>query len=468
MKVPRDYTNLSTGTLNIAIIKRPGSTPDAQEVLVNPGGPGGSSVAMVLADYRSIQNKIGTEYPLIGIDPRGVNNSEPVSDCFPRYPIQSRNAFLSDAFSLGDVTSESVLRQQHQSTLAYGKWCTGMYSVNGTAKYASTVATAQDMLHYISLRAQDLGQTPEEAKLWYYGISYGSILGPTFASLYPHRIGRMIIDGVLDLQDYYTGSWKASIADSDKAAQYFFQHCFAAGSTLCSFHQNASSWQQIEQRYLSLVDDLRASPIGLGNPVSNASLTLEAQGILLTPYVLTWTDIVSQLFGTIYLLDPTLVLVMDLILVALQNRDMGLLSSFSLKAQISTFRPEFDDRMARALISCLDANGRSNYSEFGDYKNFVTDMYDKSHYGGLSVAAITGPICSMLDVQAPESQRFDGVPRSNGTAVPILFISSIADPITPLPSAKKMQTLFPGSGLLVFDNSGVSFFLYIFSLPYRR
>jgi pimeloyl-ACP methyl ester carboxylesterase len=41
--------------------------------------------------------------------------------------------------------------------------------------------------------------------------------------------------------------------------------------------------------------------------------------------------------------------------------------------------------------------------------------------------------------------------------VPILFISGIADPVTPLPSAEKMQTYFPGSGLLKWNNSGVSF-----------
>jgi hypothetical protein len=54
LQVPLDYTNVSVGATNIAIIKRPGETPDAQEVLVNPGGPGGSSVDMVLGDCASM------------------------------------------------------------------------------------------------------------------------------------------------------------------------------------------------------------------------------------------------------------------------------------------------------------------------------------------------------------------------------------------------------------------------------
>jgi hypothetical protein len=83
-------------------------------------------------------------------------------------------------------------------------------------------------------------------------------------------------------------------------------------------------------------------------------------------------------------------------------------------------------------------------------------MYSKSRYGGFNVANVVGPICSKLDVRPPESQRFDGTPRIDNTSTPILFVSSIADPITPLSSARKMHGLFRGSGLLVFDNSDVS------------
>lgn len=65
LEVPLDYSNKSVGSVNLAIIKRPGDTDDAQEILVNPGGPGGSSVAMVIGDYEAIQEKIGTQYSLL-------------------------------------------------------------------------------------------------------------------------------------------------------------------------------------------------------------------------------------------------------------------------------------------------------------------------------------------------------------------------------------------------------------------
>jgi pimeloyl-ACP methyl ester carboxylesterase len=457
LEVPLDYAEPSIGTLNIAIIKKPGATEDSQEILVNPGGPGGSSVAFILQGYESIQEKVGTEYSLVGIDPRGVNNSGPSSDCFPGFSFQARNAFAADVSALADIESEYVMRQQHQTLLAYGRWCTDIFSVNGTAKYANTVATAEDMLHYVELRARDLGQPAEEAKLWFYGISYGTVLGSTFASLHPSRIGRMIIDGVVNLEEYYAGKVVSSADDSNKAAQYFFKRCFEAGPLLCSFHQNATSWQEIETRYQDLLQAVKESPIGLGYPLSNTSLNAAEAGIFILPSVLTWTDIVSSMYTVSYNQDPLQFVSMDLGLVALQTRNYELLLQVPRKSSIDYASPNYDERMALTLIGCSDSNGRTNTTNFEDYKSHVEFMHDKSEYGGLTVAAWSGLICSQFNVQPPASQTFDGIPKIDNTSAPILFISGIADPITPLSAARKSHDIFPGSGLLLFNDSGVSF-----------
>jgi pimeloyl-ACP methyl ester carboxylesterase len=408
LEVPLDYTNVSIGTINLAIIKKPGETPDAQEVLVNPGGPGGSSVDMIIGDYEAIQTKIGTKYSLVGIDPRGVKNSGPSSDCFPGYSKVARNAFFTDVFSPADIAHEYELKKNHQSLLAYGKWCSQIYAVNGTARYAGTVATAQDMLHYIELRAKATGKKSEEAKLWFYGISYGSILGPTFAALYPDRVERMIIDGVLDLEDNYNGGWENATANSDEAARFWFKRCFEAGPELCAFHQNATSWQELEQRYWNIMHVLKENPIGFANPLSNATLELAKQGTVITPAVLTWRDIASQFFSASYILNPIYYAALDLSLTELLTGKYQQLEYISLKAQISSYGATYDDRMARALIACLDANGRSNYTEYGDYEKFIDKMSNSSIYSGLNIATFSGPICSQLNVFPPKSQAFDG------------------------------------------------------------
>jgi hypothetical protein len=82
--------------------RNPGETSDAQKVLVSPGGPGDSSVDIVLLDFEAIQNKIASKYSLISIDPHGVKISGPSSDCLPGYSSVARNTTFSNVFTVTD------------------------------------------------------------------------------------------------------------------------------------------------------------------------------------------------------------------------------------------------------------------------------------------------------------------------------------------------------------------------------
>lgn len=408
LEVPLDYTNASAGTTNLGIIKQPGETVDAQEVLVNPGGPGGSSVDFVMLDFARIRAKIGTKYALVGIDPRGTKYSGPSADCFADTSKVASNAFMSNIFTPFDIAHEYELKINHQSILEYGKWCSQAYSVNGTARYASTVATAQDMLHYIRLRAKDTGKSPENAKLWFYGISYGTALGGAFAALYPDRVERMILDGVLSLENEFTADWEGSLADGDKAAHFWFQQCFEAGPELCGFSQNATSWEELEQRYLSMLEHLKENPIGLGDPLSPAVIAATESGSIINPHVLTWQNLVTLVFTASYLLNPALSAYLDILLTEVQTANYSLIQTVSVQAQLASLGIPQDERVSRALITCLDGNRRTNLTDFDDFKDYVHGFYNASNYVGLSVASTTGPICSQMDITAPESQIFDG------------------------------------------------------------
>ena len=405
--MPLDYSNASAGTTNIGIIKSPADTEDAQEVLINPGGPGGSSVLEVQLGYAAYQERVGTQFAIVGIDPRGVGESGPSSNCFPDISHIARNSYVADVNAIPDTTSEYTLRQSHAYVNGYGKWCSSVYAVNQTAQYAGTVATAQDMLHYIELRASQTGHDPAEAKLFYYGISYGTALGSTFASLYPERIGRMIIDGVVDLEDHFNGGWETAITDNDAVVRQFFKACFAAGPTLCTFHRNASSWTDLETRFQALVDNLKTHPIPLGTlPETIAGVE---QNLLLTPALFTWRDLLDTMFGTLYAITPAPYVQLDAILTGLLTGDYTGAAALPMKAQISSWQPSaHDDRIARFLVNCVDAGARFNSSQFDEYEAFLEDMVQRSMYGGLKAATYSGPICSFLDVMPPESQRFDG------------------------------------------------------------
>lgn len=61
------------------------------------------------------------------------------------------------------------------------------------------------------------------AKLWSNGISYGTVLGVTFASLFPSHIRHIILDRVMDANNYYSIQWTTNLAQANEAVESFFK-----------------------------------------------------------------------------------------------------------------------------------------------------------------------------------------------------------------------------------------------------
>src|SRR5690606_11298833 len=121
-------------------------------------------------------------YDVVGFDPRGTGASAPV-DCLSDDQL--------DAYVAEDPTPDTPeeVRAYEQSTRAFGRGC--LRRSGQLAAHVSTVETARDM---DILRAA-LGH----ARLAYYGASYGTKIGATYAELFPDRVGRLVLDGAVDL-----------------------------------------------------------------------------------------------------------------------------------------------------------------------------------------------------------------------------------------------------------------------------
>ena len=107
-------------------------------------------------------------------------------------------------------------------------------------------------------------------------------------------------------------------------------------------------------------------------------------------------------------------------------------------------------------ILLLDQAGRFNLSSFDDYQSYVKSLVSQSFIGGNVLASFTASPCQKLDIKPPMSQFFEGPVAANKTSNPMLFMGNVRDPITPLASAKKMSSQFPGSSVLTMNGTAVS------------
>jgi pimeloyl-ACP methyl ester carboxylesterase len=122
-------------------------------------------------------------------------------------------------------------------------------------KYLNTPQTAADMNSILDA----LGQQD----MIYWGFSYGTILGQTYAGLYPERSRRVIIDGVNNQFDWYNSLLdNEDLIDSEAVFDGFLDECIKAKEH-CPLARFASSKEMLRDRILSLASALRAQPLDI-------------------------------------------------------------------------------------------------------------------------------------------------------------------------------------------------------------
>jgi hypothetical protein len=128
-----------------------------------------------------------------------------------------------------------------------------------------------------------------EELLQYWGFSYGSVLGATFAAMHPQRVKRVVLDGVCDARAMYSGFWSTSILDTDNVMRNFFESCHQAGPERCSFSTGNTS------------EDLGASLETFLQSLNNTPLAVQASSTR-GPDVITYSDVMRLIKESLY--DP--------------------------------------------------------------------------------------------------------------------------------------------------------------------
>jgi pimeloyl-ACP methyl ester carboxylesterase len=135
--------------------------------------------------------------------------------------------------------------------LAYTTVCEASMGDTGILRHSSTASHARDMLEIL----HQLG----EEKLKYWGFSYGTVLGGTFAAMYPDKVERLVSDGNVDYREWHEKTHLNFLHDTDNVMQAFFDLCHRAGPDVCAFY--ASSPDAIKTRLETLFANLKVHPV---------------------------------------------------------------------------------------------------------------------------------------------------------------------------------------------------------------
>lgn len=181
VQVPLDYTKPEGEQITIALSRLVHTATDYRGViLVNPGGPGSPGREIASAGAGVARN-IGTKYDWIGFDPRGIGKSQPALSCDP--------AYVADKLAGYVPTTPALTQAWLDKTKAYAASCAASPSAN-LLPHVRSIDTVRDMESIrLALGAQ---------KISYWGNSYGSLLGQGYATLFPDRVDKMLLDGVVD------------------------------------------------------------------------------------------------------------------------------------------------------------------------------------------------------------------------------------------------------------------------------
>lgn len=296
LTVPLDYDDPDGETIDVAVSRIESADPALRQgvILFNPGGPGGQGLNLPTAFAQLLAPEVLERFDLIGFDPRFIGRSTPLT-CGQEADAEL-GLKLIPWLRPGGVEENYVVAQQLADDCAAHA---GDQLVHGT-----TANTARDM--------DRIREALGEEKISYVGYSYGSYLGAVYASLFPERTDRFVLDSVVNPY----GIWRTVFRSWGPAVEIRFPDLTRWIAERHDQYGLGATSQEVRAKYFELTERLDAEPLPLpdllltGNQFRHATRSwlygdaLFAQAATLWQFVDANTD--DGFTGTAPLLDEAL------------------------------------------------------------------------------------------------------------------------------------------------------------------
>jgi pimeloyl-ACP methyl ester carboxylesterase len=401
LSVPVDYAKPGGRRISLALDMIPATAPRSQQqgvLLVNPGGPGGSGLSLAAEVAQGLSLSVAAKYDIVGFDPRGVGSSVPALSCDPGFFDGPRPNYIP-----ANPAAEQVLINRAKT---YAADCGKRFG--WLLPHMTTQDTARDM---DAIRAA-FGVS----KINYYAFSYGTYLGQVYATLFPDRVRRMVLDSVVDP----AGVWYADNVDQDYAFQGRMEAFFAWVAKYDSTYHLGSTAAQVQAAWYRARNRLLAHPVN-GNIGADEFDDTFLQGGYLDKL---WPGFAQALSS--YLNDG---------------------QAGDLMTQYQEYGKQGENEFAvYNAVQCSDVGWPRNWSF---WTSDTERIYAKAPFQAWDNAWFNAA-CAFWPVKGPAKPL-----QIKGTGLPgILMLQGTLDPATPYAGAQDAHKLLPSARMVVVQGGG--------------
>ncbi|MEU8496164.1 alpha/beta fold hydrolase [Streptomyces lavendulae] len=419
-KVPLDHAAPAGRTIDLAVVRRQATDPGRRigTLFVNPGGPGGPGTVQVPQNYDAFPKALRERFDIVSWDPRGIGNSTAVN-CFA-------TAEEAKAWAARPPAGFPVGAQERKAWIdAYGDLGRRCEKRDpDLLRHVSTADTARDL----DLLRRSVG----DPQLNYLGVSYGTILGATYANLFPGKVRAMVLDSNIAPGAWTDGSARGEPRSttflrmgSDRSAaatlDRFLTLCGSAPVARCAF--SAGSPEATREKFDRLMQRLRERPIG--------------------PW--TYARTVADTVTGLYIVDPGWTALAGRLQALSQGRAPEP-QAFPPPPPVDRPNPYLGDEQAAAVWCSDSPNPRDPAAYHGLEEDSARRAGDTGRFWTWAAeGCATWP--------ARSAAGYDG-PWNRPTARPVLVIGTRYDPSTPYTGAQAMARELADARLLTNDGYG--------------